>query len=181
MGTALPSKIELHLAELRHGLDRARAQDPRQFAEGVRAYLEANYRGNVEFDRLWKLLVREVGAGDARRGLRFTVLQPHTVYGHDPNICLWSRTDGALVITGLEITTDAAARDIQANLYRADDFRTKANATLVRACTTSSGVLSLAGLSLAVPANRAVYLTLTADPSVDMTQFALDIRYEYAG
>jgi len=57
----LASKLELHLSELRRALDEARAaRDGREFRVAVLKFLEASYQGNVELDRVYKLLKDEI-------------------------------------------------------------------------------------------------------------------------
>jgi len=167
----LPSNINLHIPELRQAVQAV--QDPKRFAEAVKQFMNASYLGNVEFDRLWKLL-----RWKANRRMRYTVLSPGLVFDVSNLICIWSLTDYAVNITSVEVTLNTAAFEIAGDLMYADDFITRANAVVVQAFDTTSGKLSLTGLSLRIPKSKSVYLSLDSKPDASITQMAFDWRYQ---
>jgi hypothetical protein len=177
MGSALPSKIELYLPQLQAAL--RKAEDPRQFAAAVRDFMQSVWLGQREWDRLWKLLAFESEAADSRRRMRFTILDLASVYSLSPYVCIWSQTDGDLTISAVEITLNVATAEIAGDLCYADTFIGKANPVVLRAFDTTSGVLSASDLSLAIPANKSVYLSFDSSPDSSIKGAAFDWRYTY--
>jgi len=166
----LPSKIELHLQEMRKAVQDA--QDPKTFASAVRAFMQADYLGALELDRLWKLLRTE-----EQYRCRYTVLSPGLTFDVDHRICIWSKLDTWLRFTSMEVTLNTAAFDIVAQLYYADDFITRANEVLVRSLNTTAGVLSVSDLRLRVPSGKTLYITFGSRPDDTISQAAFDLRY----
>lgn len=116
----------------------------------------------------------------ARQHFRITVVSPNAVFTADSVICLVPKLDAAITVTNVEVTTSSASYQLDADLKYADGFISRTNATVINALDTSSGVLSDNSItSGAVAAGKAVYLRVNAAPNASMTQYSVDISFDY--
>ncbi|MHB9105757.1 MAG: hypothetical protein ACYDCO_01760 [Armatimonadota bacterium] len=113
------------------------------------------------------------------RHLRVNLTDPQALYTNDAEVCLIPAADAALTITAIRVTCDGnPATEFDCDLYWADDFVTRANATKLADITTVDGKLSSTGLALALASGKALYLVLS-DPDDAITQVNLDFTYDY--
>lgn len=113
------------------------------------------------------------------RHLRGEMVDPDAVYAIDGEHCLIPKTDAALTFTAYDVTCDAnPTTEFDCDLYWADDFVTRANATKLADITTTDGKVSATGQTLSVAAGKAVYLVL-ADPDDDIKSVTWDFHYDY--
>jgi hypothetical protein len=112
--------------------------------------------------------------------LRFTIIDPATVYGKDTQVCLVPKLDAAITITNLEVTCDAAANEVLGDLKYADTFIGLANATVINDFDTTSGVRSDSSItSGAVASGKAIYIQFDSVPNTAVTQISFDITFDY--
>ncbi len=114
--------------------------------------------------------------------LRAVFPDPATLYGIDTDYCLWTSTPAALTVNALYVTCDAdPITEMNWNLYFADDFISKANATLIRAMDTTAGVLSVTTgwTDNTVPAGKCIYVTFDATPDAALKQVTLQVEYTF--
>ena len=114
--------------------------------------------------------------------LRAVFPDPATLYGIDTDYCLWTDTPAALTINAIKVTCNAdPTTELDWNLYFADDFISKANATLIRAMDTTAGVLdvSTGWNDNTVPAGKCIYVAFDATPDAALLQVAFQAEYTY--
>ena len=107
---------------------------------------------------------------------------PATLYGIDTDYCLWTDTPAALTVNAIKVTCNAdPTTELDWNLYFADDFISKANATLIRAMDTTAGVLdvSTGWNDNTVPAGKCIYVAFDATPDAALLQVAFQAEYTY--
>jgi len=110
-----------------------------------------------------------------------TIWDPNATLAEDLQICLDPNTNAAMTITDVQVTCDAAGNEINWDLKFADAFIGLANATLIVALDTTSGVVDVdSGFDDAtVPAGKAVYLQADSVPSGDILQAAVKVTWSY--
>jgi hypothetical protein len=114
--------------------------------------------------------------------LRAVLPDPATLYALDTDFCLWTDTPAALTVNAIKVTCNAdPTTELDWNLYFADDFISKANATLIRAMNTTAGVLdvSTGWTDNTVPAGKCLYVVFDATPDAALLQAALQVEYTY--
>jgi len=114
--------------------------------------------------------------------LRGTCIDPNGVYGKDHEVCVWCKTDGAITVTGIDLTCDAdPSTEMDIDLMWADAFIGLGNSAAIDECNTVSGATSIsAGFDDAtVASGKCIYWLLNAEPDSDITQFAWDVKYTY--
>lgn len=121
------------------------------------------------------------GATGAITGLQFkvTVLSPGSAYDNDAEICLIKSLAAAITVTKIEVTLDSASYEIAGDLKYADAFIGLANATVINAFDTSSGVLSDDSItSASVASGKCLYLSFDSKPSDSIKQANFVISYQ---
>ena len=114
--------------------------------------------------------------------LRGTCIDPNGVYGKDHEVCVWCKTDGAITVTGIDLTCDAdPSTEMDIDLMWADAFIGLGNSAAIDECNTVSGATSIStGFDDAtVASGKCIYWLLNAEPDSDITQFAWDVKYTY--
>lgn len=113
--------------------------------------------------------------------LRFTIMQPLEAQTEDNEICIVPATDAAITISKIEVTLDSSSNQIAGDFKFADTFIGLANATVIEAFDTTSGVLSDASISgdATVPAGKCLYISFDSAPNTAIKQANFDITYSY--
>lgn len=115
-----------------------------------------------------------------KKHLRFTIIDPLAVQTEDNEVCLWPETDAAITVTKITVTLDANANEVAGDLKYADTFIGLANATVINAFDTSSGVLEDDTItSGAVAAGKCIYLSFDSAPNTAIKQMCVDVEYDY--
>mgnify|MGYP001025444443 CR=1 FL=1 len=96
-------------------------------------------------------------------------------------LCIDPNTSAALTINKVEGVCDAdPTTELDVDLYFADTFIGKANATLIGAIDTVDGVSNITSFTDAtVPANKAVYLSFGAQPDADIKVVTFKVIWSY--
>lgn len=148
--------------------------------------------GNIENDGTWfygttstptrKKFAFTDDSNIVTRHARFNIPLPNSYYTNvGANFCIIPKLDKAITVTGIDVTIDSASYNINGDLKYADTFIGLANATLINAIDTTSGVLSTTTISSAsVAAGKCVYLSLDATPDTNIKQVSVDITYTVA-
>ena len=111
----------------------------------------------------------------------FNIQDPDSVYSNDPNVCMIPLGfDVPVTITRFQGTCNKdPTNELDLDLYFADAFIGKANATLIGAVDTTSGTVNTTSFSDAtVPAGKTIYLIIQADPDDDITQFSGELEFK---
>jgi hypothetical protein len=112
--------------------------------------------------------------------LRFTIIDPATVYGKDTQVCLWAKTDAAIHITNIEFRCDAdPTTEPTGDIKYADDLISLANPAVIGAFDTTAGSFSSGAINVAVAAGKCIYLQWDTTPDVATTQQTCVIQYDY--
>lgn len=113
--------------------------------------------------------------------LRFTIIDPATVYGKDTQVCLWAKTDAAITITNLELTCNAdPTTELTGDIKYADTFLGLANSAVINDFDTTNGARSDSSIaSGAVAAGKAIYLQWDTTPDSAITQISGCLTYDY--
>jgi hypothetical protein len=113
--------------------------------------------------------------------LKFTIIDPASVYAKDTQVCLWPKTDAAITVTNLEFTCNAdPTTEPTGDIKWADTFVGLGNATVINAFDTTAGVTSDSTiLSGNVAAGKAIYVSFDATPDTLITQISFDVQYNY--
>ena len=116
------------------------------------------------------------------RHIRFTVMDPWSVYAIDTQVCLIPTLSNAIEITNLKVTCNAnPATEIQGDIKYADSFIGFANATVINDFDTIDGARSDSSItSGSVAAGKCIYIQFDARPIEAITQISFDITYNYA-
>ena len=112
----------------------------------------------------------------------FNVFDPDAVFAVDAEVCIDPRTQAAITITRIDVTLDAdPTTELTFSLKFADAFIGFANAVVIDDTATVAGVTTVtAGFGDAtVPANKAIYLLIDADPDDNITQASFKVSYTF--
>jgi len=107
---------------------------------------------------------------------------PSALFGASAEYCLLIGGISDLTISAIKVVCDSdPATELDWDLYYADDFITKANATLIRAMDTTGGILSAtSGFGDAsVPAGKTIYSAFSSQPDAGIKQITLQIEYSF--
>lgn len=105
---------------------------------------------------------------------------PNALQGDDNEISLWPEVDAALTISKLTVTLNASGNEVAGDLKYADTFIGLANAVVINAFDTTSGVLEDSSITVgAVPAGKCIYLSFDSAPNAVITQMSMDIAFTY--
>lgn len=109
------------------------------------------------------------------RPMTWNLPTPKLYYDKATAWCLLPKTKAAHTFTKVNVTHGAdPTTELNANLMYADDFISKANATLICALDTTNGVTELTSFSNAtVPSGKCVYILFDAAPDTDAVQLSI--------
>ncbi len=118
---------------------------------------------------------------NAIRHLRVTIIDPNAVYGKDSCICIWNKTNVAIVITNLEVSCGAdPTTEPTGDIKYADAFIGRANPVVINDFDTTNGVRSDSSItSGSVASGKCIFIRFDAEPEAAMTQITFDISYHY--
>ena len=111
-----------------------------------------------------------------------TVIDPHTLYATDHEICIWQDTDAAITVTSIKITCDTdPATELDIDLKWADAFIGLANAAVIDICDTTVGTTDISADfdDATVASSKCIYWSFGAEPIAAITQFNFDITWDY--
>jgi hypothetical protein len=116
---------------------------------------------------------------NATRHLRVTIIDPNTAYGKDSCICIWNKTDVAIVITNLEVSCGAdPTTEPTGDIKYADAFIGRANPVVINDFDTTNGVRSDGSIASGnVASGKCIFIRFDAAPEAAMTQITFDISY----
>jgi hypothetical protein len=116
---------------------------------------------------------------NAIRHLRVTIIDPNAAYGKDSCICIWNKTNVAIVITNLEVSCGAdPTTEPTGDIKYADAFIGRANPIVINDFDTTNGVRSDSSITAGdVPSGKCVFIRFDAEPEAAMTQITFDISY----
>ena len=112
--------------------------------------------------------------------LKFTIVDPASVYGKSATICIWNKTDSAIHIKNIKFRCNAdPTTEVTGDIKYADDLIGLANPTLIAAIDTTAGSFSSGAINVAVASGKCIYLSYDTTPDVNTTQHAVDITFTY--
>jgi len=115
-----------------------------------------------------------------RHRWHISIVDPNTVVTASSIIPICALTDAALTVTKIVVTTSSASYEAAGDLKYADARISLANATVINAFDTSSGVLSDDTItSGSVGSGKCVYLSFDSAPNASMTDMVIDVYWDY--
>lgn len=112
--------------------------------------------------------------------LKFTIIDPASVYAKSATICIWNKTDAAIHVTNIEFRCNAdPTTEPTGDIKYADDLIGLGTPTLIAAFDTTAGTFSSGVISVAVAAGKCIYLSYDTTPDAATTQHAVDITFTY--
>jgi hypothetical protein len=151
-----------------------------QIAAASQAEMEAGTESGIR--RVTPERVKQAVHGLQKRTMSAILPDPNSLYSTDTSFCLVISTQAALTVNAIKVTCDAdPATELDWDMYFADDFIGKANATLIRAMDTTAGELdvSTGWTDNTVPAGKAIYISFGAQPIAAIKSIALQIEYSF--
>lgn len=119
-------------------------------------------------------------SGDKTKPIAFNLLFPNDVQTNDNEFCIRIAIRAAITITKLSITLDSSANEVFGDLKWADAFIGLANATVINAFDTTSGVLVDSSITAgSVAAGKCLYLSFDTTPDIAIKQMAVEIEFTY--
>lgn len=114
------------------------------------------------------------------RQLIFTLPDPAAQQANDNEFYIKFAVTRDITISKLEIGLDAAGNEVLGDLMWADDFITQANATVINAFDTTSGVRVDTSITAgSVAAGKCLFLRWDSQPSSDIKQMHVTIYFTY--
>ena len=115
------------------------------------------------------------------RHIRFTIIDPWSVYAIDTQVCVIPLISQSILITNILVVCNGfPATEIQGDIKYADDFRTLANSVVINDFDTVGGYRVDASIANgSVPQWKCIYIQFDAQPIEAITQICFDITYNY--
>lgn len=109
-----------------------------------------------------------------------TIADPKTVYGKNTVVALMASTPAAFHITSMKASCEAdPATELNWNLMYADALIGLANPVTLATLDTTNGAYTSGAVSLAVPANKCLYLLFDAEPDANIDEVVIDVVFDF--